>query len=92
MMEQSQLQWHPPPKAPAIEIIDLLSDDDEIGKALKVSQIREDRDASDGSESDNDSQWSLYEDALQIEDDEGPAHGRKQYPDVRRRTLPLTYR
>lgn len=92
MVEQGQAQWRPPPKTPAIEIIDLLSDDDDIGKALKVSQTREDRDASDGSGSDDDSQWSLYEDALQMEDDEGPAHGCKQFSNPCLRMLRLTYR
>ncbi len=78
MADQGQVQWHRPSKTPVIEIIDLLSDDDEIGKALKVSQTLEDRDAPAESESDDDSQRSLYEDALQIADDEGPIHGGKQ--------------
>ena len=80
MAEHRQVRWHPPLRIPAIEIIDCLSDDDdEVGKALEVRQINEDRDASEGSQSDNDSQWSLYEDALQREDDDALTHNGKPF-------------
>lgn len=80
MAEEGQVRWHPPLKTPAVEIIDLLSDDGgELTKALEVRQTSEDRDASEGSDSDEDSQWSLYEDALQEDDDEGVIHGGKLY-------------
>jgi hypothetical protein len=78
MAEDGQVRWHPPLKVPAVEIISLLSDDDEIGKALDADHTNEVLNASEGSQSDSDSQWSLYEDALQAEDDEGQIHGGKQ--------------
>ena len=126
MAALDKARWHPPLKAPAIEVIDLLSDSESIATAegpsehkanldaysaviiaqdepekdvqwreslkapaiglddsvsreaaaevVKVPGNREDataRDASaEGSDSDEDSQWSLYEDALGEDEDD----------------------
>lgn len=85
MAEHGQARWHPPLKTPAVEIVDFLSDDEDVGEALTVTQTNDDRDASDESESDDDSQLSLYEDVLQLEDDEGLIHDGKRFraPSVR---------
>lgn len=81
MAEEYGTRCHPPLKAPAIEIVDLLSEDDSVGKALEVPSTKENRDAlgenndSEGDSQWEDSQWSLYEDALEGKDDDGPLHG-----------------
>lgn len=79
MAEHGQARWHPPLKTPAVEIVDLLSGDEDVGEALAVSQTNDERDASDESESDDDSQLSLYEDVLQLKDDKGLIHDGKRY-------------
>lgn len=56
-----------PLKAPAIEIVELSSDDESRGE-IATGQLVEDDDSEDGED-----QWSMYEDALAEMDDEGPA-------------------
>ena len=69
-MADDAVRWHAPLKAPAVEVFSLLSDDeDSIGTALDVSEDKQNRDASRG-DSDDDDQWSLYEDALDGGEDE----------------------
>lgn len=79
MAEHGQARWHPPLKTPVLEIVDLLTDDEVVGEAVAVSQANDDRNASDESESDDDSQLSLYEDVLQLEDDEGLIHNGEHF-------------
>lgn len=123
-------RWHPPLKAPAVEIVDLLSDSDSTDTPLRTSEhntkldaystisraqktadddaqwhaplqastiefdhsfsrdiskevsegLANDDDAkardasSEGSDGDEDSQWSLYEDALGGDEDEDSLH------------------
>ncbi|KAL9130311.1 MAG: hypothetical protein Q9175_007057 [Cornicularia normoerica] len=71
------VQWRAPLKVPAIEINDSLSRDVSMGKG-EVLVNREDAKARDASakasDSDEDSQWSLYEDALGGEEDEVALH------------------
>lgn len=132
MAAHDKRRWHPPLKAPAIEVIDLLSDSDSTDTALATSEIKAKRDACstssrapkttddasiqwratlkapaiefreplpqdvsngmgevlasgedvkardasviEGSDSDDDSQWSLYEDALGEDEDEMTLH------------------
>ena len=77
MAEETKSLWQPPLKAPAIEIVDLLSDDS--GEVLHQPLLKEPaeiRDASStDSESSEDSQWSLYEDALLGEEEDGEVYG-----------------
>ena len=68
-----ELQWRSPLKAPAVEFEPSLSRD--VSTAISEVLVRDDdakaRDASpEGSDSDEDSQWSLYEDALGTDEDE----------------------
>ena len=132
MAAHDKVRWHPPLKAPAIEVIDLLSDSDSTDTALATSDLNPKRDACstslrapkttndaniqwraplksratdfkdslshavsngmgevpasgedvkardasviEGSDSDEDSQWSLYEDALGEDEDEMTLH------------------
>ena len=53
-----------PLKAPAVEVVDLLSDDESVNELVPEELI--------GAEDDEDDQWSLYEDALAEMDDEDP--------------------
>ena len=67
------IQWSSPLKAPAVEFDGPLSLD--VSKTINEVPVNGDdakaRDASpEGSDSDDDSQWSLYEDALDIDEDE----------------------
>ena len=69
----SETQWRSPLKAPAVDFDGSLSRD--VSKALTEALVHDDdakaRDASpEGSDSDQDSQWSLYEDALGTDEDE----------------------
>ena len=69
----SDVQWRSPLKAPAVEFEGSLSRD--VSKAMSEALVHDDaaqaRDASpEGSDSDEDSQWSLYEDALGTDDDD----------------------
>ena len=69
----SEIQWPSPLKAPAVQLEDSLSRD--VSKALSEALVHDDdakaRDASpEGSDSDQGSQWSLYEDALGTDEDE----------------------
>ena len=77
-IDASDIQWRAPLKAPAIEFNDSLPLDVSSGMA-EVLMNGEDvkaRDASvtEGSDSDEDSQWSLYEDALGGDEDEVALH------------------
>ncbi len=72
------VQWHSPLKAPAMELDHSLSRDVStgMGEALVNGEDVKARDASvEGSDSDEDSQWSLYEDALDGDEDEVALHG-----------------
>lgn len=67
------LQWRAPLMAPAIELDDSLPREvpKEMGEVLAHGDNGKTRDASpEGSDSDDDSQWSLYEDALGGDEDE----------------------
>ena len=69
-MEQTKLdRWHPPIKTPAIEIVDLLSDHDEISETTAKCTTVTERDASEDSSVSEGSQSSLWEDILNAEDD-----------------------
>ena len=71
------VQRHASLKAPAVEFDDPLSRDlsTEISEALAHREHAKPRDASvEESDSDEDSQWSLYEDALGGEEDETLLH------------------
>ena len=68
-----ETQWRSPLKAPAVEFEGSLSRD--VSTAISEVLVHDDdakaRDASpEGSDSDEDSQWSLYEDALGTDEDE----------------------
>ena len=68
-----EVQWRSPLNAPAVEFEGSLSRD--VSKAMTEVLVHDDdakaRDASpEGSDSDEDSQWSLYEDALGTDEDE----------------------
>ena len=70
---ETDVQWREPLKAPAIELDDPVPREvsAEIGKVPENGEDAEARDASaEGSDSDEDSQWSLYEDALGEDEDE----------------------
>ena len=71
------MQWRAPLKVPAIEINDSLLRDVSTGKG-EVLVNEEDAKARDAlakaSDSDEDSQWSLYEDALGGDEDEVALH------------------
>lgn len=67
------IQWRAPLKAPVIELDDPLPLDVStgMGEVLVSGEDVKARDASvEGSDSDEDSQWSLYEDALGGDEDE----------------------
>ena len=67
------VQWHSPLKAPAIEIDNLPPREVStvISEVLAQGDDAEPGDASsEGNDSDEDSQWSLYEDALGDDEDE----------------------
>ena len=80
-VHDSDVQWHAPLKAPAIELDDSLTRD-VSSTGIEMGDVRvnrEDdakaRDASiEGSDSDGDSQWSLYEDALGEDENEMALH------------------
>ena len=78
-MEQSTLdRWHSPLKAPIVEIIDLMSDEESCGKAplTDKNQIKE-RDASEEESDSEGSQSSLWEDILNAEEDDEILHGSR---------------
>ena len=148
MAAHDKVQWHPPLKAPAVEVIDLLSDSDSVDTSpgarerqgkhdahntvlsapkadgdiqwrapLKAPAVEFDdslsrdlptgmgevlgsgedvpaqaRDASvEESDSDEDSQWSLYEDALGGDEDEIAIHASMLYQCFLHRLPWLTY-
>ena len=67
------VQWREPLKAPAIELDDSVTREvsAEIEKVPENGEDVKARDTSaEGSDSDEDSQWSLYEDALGEDEDE----------------------
>lgn len=75
MAEDDKVQWHPPLKAPAVEIIDLSSSDESLPKTLSAENTKDNRDAlNDESEDDDDDQWSMYEEALDGLDDGDNIH------------------
>lgn len=75
-MEQTSLdRWHAPLKAPAIEVIDLLSDDELIDQVLKDKGKLKERDASEDEVDSEGSQSSLWEDVLNAKEEHGPLHG-----------------
>lgn len=81
MATDEEVNWHPPLKAPAVEIIDLLSDDESVSKGAEVNARTQDRDASgeeSGSESDGDSQFSFWEEALNAEEEAGELYESKR--------------
>ncbi len=83
-MEQTRLdRWHPPLKAPAVEVIDLLSDDELLGNALMDTNKPKERDASEEDSDSEESQSSLWEDILNAEDDDEVLHGSKVTQDSR---------
>ena len=83
MAEDSEARWHASLKAPAIEVVDLLSDDgDELIKNVladrpKKRDASEDEGASEDESQWSDSQWSLYEDALEEESSNGAFFGSR---------------
>ena len=89
MAESSEFRWPPPLKVPAIEVVDLLSDTDgDLVKESLLEVTEEKRDAS-GPESESgensdweDSQWSLYEDAILGEGGEDPQYGGQHVPNL----------
>ena len=140
MAAHDKVRWHPPLKAPAVDVIDLLSDSDSTDTPLESDEHKEKNDAygtisraqetgddhiqwrepfktpvaefdgfsspdvstglgeelvigddakardasSEGSDSDEDDQWSLYEDALGEDEDGLTLQSSKEavYPDV----------
>lgn len=77
-MEQTSLdRWRVPLKVPAVEVIDLLSEDELFDQVLKDKNRLKERDASekDKQEEEDDSegsQSSLWEDILNAEEDDEP--------------------
>lgn len=70
----------PPLKAPAIEIIDLESEDESANGGLNAAEDAKDRDASkDGSESEDDDEDSLWEEVLNEDEDQAVIHGSKLF-------------
>lgn len=76
--DEADRQWRAPLKAPAIEFKDSFSQNvlNGMGDVLAEGEDVKARDASviEGSDSDEDSQWSLYEDALGEDEDEIALH------------------
>lgn len=73
-------EWQPPLKAPAIEIIDLESEDESADKGLNAAEDAKDRDASiEGSGSEDDNEDSLWEEVLDEEEDQAVIHGSKLF-------------
>ena len=74
-------KWEPPLKAPAIEIIDLESEDESAHKGMNAAGDAKDRDASiDGSGSEDDNEDSLWEEVLNEDEDQADIHGSKLFP------------
>ena len=73
-------KWNPPLKAPAIEIIDLESEDESANKGLNPSEETKDRDASiEGSDSEEDNEDSLWEEVLNEDEDQALIHESKLF-------------
>ena len=73
-------KWDPPIKAPAVEIIDLESEDESANKGLNPSEDAKDRDASiEGSDSEEDNEDSLWEEVLNEDEDQALIHGSKLF-------------
>ena len=71
-------KWEPPLKAPAIEIIDLESEDESASRGLNAAEDAKDRDASkEGSGSEDDNEDSLWEEVLNEDEDQDEIHGSK---------------
>ena len=60
--------WKAPLRVPAIEVIDLLSDEEESIADPKPKQDEETRHASEESDQGSDDQWSMYEDLLNADE------------------------
>ena len=74
-------KWNPPLKAPAVEIIDLESEDESANKGLNPPEDAKDRDASiEGSDSEDDDEDSLWEEVLNEDEDQTLIHGSKSVP------------
>ena len=90
----SDVRWRTPLKAPAIAFDDSLSRDVStgIGDILASGEDSKARDAStEVSDSDDDSQLSLYEDALGEDDDEMALHSSERTPNLSLMPATLTY-
>ena len=78
-------KWEKPLKAPAIEIIDLESEDESAIKRSNAAEDAKDRDASiEGSESEDDDENSLWEEVLNEDEDQAVIHGSKLLPIINR--------
>ena len=80
MEEGEEQSWQASLKAPVIEVVDLLSDEEEAVKPLDLRASEETRDAlgedleSDEDSQSEDSQWSLYEELLQRDEEDNTLH------------------
>ena len=83
-------KWEPPLKAPAIEIIDLESEDESANKGLNAAEDAKDRDASiDGSGSEDDNEDSLWEEVLNEDEDQAVIHGSKLFLTIKPRACKI---
>jgi len=73
MMGEDGVQWSAPLKAPAVEVVNLLSEGEDATDATLVVAHKDTerltRDALEESEDDDDSQWSVYEEYLDTEEE-----------------------
>ena len=85
MAAEEATRWHPPLKAPAVEIIDLLSDEEILNNGADVNGAAKERDASSvesEGESDEDSQFSFWEETLNADEEAGELFDSKD-PELR---------
>lgn len=81
MADDDRIDWHVPLKAPAVEVVDLLSESKLNDDLVTVEKRDDEGDAlEDEVEDDGDSQWSMYEDVLEIEQDGGIIYGSMLVP------------
>ena len=77
--EEGAEPWLDSLRVPAIEVIDLLTDDEEpIAEAEPKNE--ETRNAYNENDQDSDDQWSMYEDLLNADEDSGESDGCSIYP------------
>ena len=79
--KKDQGQWPPSLEVPLVEVIDLSSDSGEDAPRSEVEHNAQIRDALEQEEGEDDEsdEWSMYEDLLNIEDqDEGSIYKCKQ--------------